>query len=377
MMNAGTVNTGTAQRNMRKEPDMVSCWCRKSFRTVRGLRIHQTRKGCRRMADGATHPNQVMQRTEVVHTTEGNAEDDDNPVNTHSVIDESTAEPPDVRRPPINWPAMSEAEKWSAMDEDICGVLSNSLKGDCTKKLQHLADTIYHYGVEKFGTKDRGSKPAGSNLSRRQLEIHNIRKEIRSLTKQWKAARLNGNLLECEGLDKLRDDHRNRLKSLRKAERAKRKRKERERKRTKFFKNPFEFAKGLFEKARSGVLNVPKEELEEHLKNTYSDPRREDPMPHIEGLVRPTEPTTPFDLSEPKLNEMDKFLKKARSASSPGHNGVPYKVYKKCDGLRKILWKLLRVVWRNDIMPVSWCQAEGVYIPKEQDSVGIGSFRPI
>ncbi len=88
-------------------------------------------------------------------------------------------------------------------------------------------------------------------------------------------------------------------------------------------------------------------------------------MPHIEGLVRPTEPTTPFDLSEPKLSEVERFLKKARSSSSPGHNGIPCKVYKKCDGLRKLLWKLLKVSWRNDIIPLSWCQAKGVYIPEE------------
>ncbi len=152
MTNSGTVNTETAQRIMRKEPDnvMVSGWCKKSFRSVRGLRIHQTRKACRRMAGGATNPNQVMQRTEVVHTVECNAEDDIYPFNTHGVIDESTAEHPDVRRPPIDWPAMSEAEKWSAMDEDICWVLSNSLKGDSTKKLQHLADTIYHNAVENW-----------------------------------------------------------------------------------------------------------------------------------------------------------------------------------------------------------------------------------
>ena len=66
-----------------------------------------------------------------------------------------------------------------AMDEDICRVLSNSLKGDVTKKLQCLADTIYQYGVERSGTKEKGSKPAdGRGLNRRQLEIHNIRKEI-------------------------------------------------------------------------------------------------------------------------------------------------------------------------------------------------------
>ena len=51
-----------------------------------------------------------MQRSGVVNT-QCNVEDDNNPVDTHSVIEESTAEPPDAKRPPIDWPAMSEATK--------------------------------------------------------------------------------------------------------------------------------------------------------------------------------------------------------------------------------------------------------------------------
>ena len=50
------------------------------------------------MAGGATHPNEAMQHSGVVNT-KGNAEDDNNTVGTHSVIDESTAEPPDGKAP--------------------------------------------------------------------------------------------------------------------------------------------------------------------------------------------------------------------------------------------------------------------------------------
>ena len=46
-------------------------------------------------------------------------------------------------------------------------------------------------------------------------------------------------------------------------------------------------------------------------------------------LIHPTEPTAPFDLSEPKLCSLQKFLKKTRSSSSPGTMGYPIK-YTKC-----------------------------------------------
>jgi hypothetical protein len=86
-----------------------------------------------------------------------------------------------------------------------------------------------------------------------------------------------------------------------------------------------------------------------------------------------------FNVSEPKFSEVTNFVNKARAASAPGPNGIPYKVYKKCDALRKYLWRLLKVVWRKDSVPLSWSKAEGVYIPKEENSISntLGQFRPI
>ena len=100
-------------------------------------------------------------------------------------------------------------------------------------------------------------------------------------------------------------------------------------------------------------------------------------MPDIEGLVRPTRPGIEFDVAEPRFAEVERFIMKARSAAAPGPNGVPYKVYKKCEKLRKYLWRLLKVVWRKGEVPASWNKAKGVYIPKEENSSTLGQFRPI
>ncbi len=373
-MDGVTSDPGNVQRNNEKE--LVSCWCRKSFKSVRGLKIHQTRKGCRRTARSAPEPSGLMQRSGADQPP-GNVSDDSSQVYNHSAVDECTVDPPGARRPPIKWPSMSDSNTWSAMDEDLSAVLQHRLKGNVSNKLRCLANTVYSYGSEKFGTKVKECNSASSNLSRRQQEIHNLRKELRSLTKQWKAANKNGDVVEMAALDELRENHRRKLKSLRRAERLKRKRKERERKRARFFNNPFQFTKDIFDKAKSGTLKVSQDELEEHLKNTYCDSDRNSPMPHIDGLVHPTTPSVPFDISEPKISEIEQFLKKTRAGSSPGNNGIPYKVYRKCTKLRKILWKLLKVAWRTNIVPEFWCQAEGVYIPKEVNSEGIGCFRPI
>ena len=86
---------------------------------------------------------------------------------------------------------------------------------------------------------------------------------------------------------------------------------------------PLKFIKGLFDSAKSGTLNVRREDFEEHLKSTYSDSLREEKLGSMSGLINPKEPSVPFNLSEPKLSEVEKYLKKARTASSPGPSGVP------------------------------------------------------
>ena len=38
---------------------------------------------------------------------------------------------------------------------------------------------------------------------------------------------------------------------------------------------------------------------------------------------------------------------------------------------------MFKVVWRQEVVPLSWSKAEGVYIPKEENSSTLSQFRPI
>ena len=105
-----------------------------------------------------------------------------------------------------------------------------------------------------------------------------------------------------------------------------------------FLADPYKFAKGLFTENKSGKLECTKEELEKHLAETYSDPRREEDLPPCPGLKRPTHPGSPFDLGDLRKQEVDDFVKKARTKSCPGNDGISYKVYKRCGKLRKQLF---------------------------------------
>ncbi len=175
-MDGVTPDPGNVPRNNEKE--LVSCWCRKSFKSVRGLKIHQTRKGCRRTARSVPEPSGLMQRSGA-DLPPCNASDDSSQVYNHRAVDESTADPPGARRPPIKWPSMSDSSTWSDMDEDLSAVLRHRLKGKVSNRLKCLADAVYRYNSEKFGIKVKECNSASSNLSRRKKEIHNLRKELK------------------------------------------------------------------------------------------------------------------------------------------------------------------------------------------------------
>lgn len=71
------------------------------------------------------------------------------------------------------------------------------------------------------------------------------------------------------------------------------------------------------------------------------------------------------------------MVKAAHSASAPGPGGVPYIIYKRCPQLRRHLWKILKVIWRRGRIVDQWRYADGVWIPKEENSRHISQFRSI
>lgn len=73
---------------------------------------------------------------------------------------------------------------------------------------------------------------------------------------------------------------------------------------------------------------------------------------------------------------MKEVVKKAKSASAPGPKRLLYKLYKNCPRLTKVLWKLMKAVWKKQV-PAKWQQAVGMFFPEEQNSHTITQFRSI
>nr|XP_061836351.1 uncharacterized protein LOC133619387 [Nerophis lumbriciformis] len=237
-----------------------------------------------------------------------------------------------------------------------------------------MSTIIVSYGSERFGRMEKGNTEAiPYTMNRRATKIHQLRQELRTLRKQFKRVSEE----DKQPLEELRNILRKKLTTLRRAEWHRRRGRERARKRAVFIANPFRFAKQLLGDKRSGRLECPREEVNRFLQNTMSDPLRGQDLGPNRALISPAPPTAEFQLTEPSLKEVEEVIKAARSASSPDPSGVPYLVYKRCPGLLKHLWKTLKVIWRRGRVANQWRCAEGVWIPKEEDSKNINQFRTI
>ena len=126
--------------------------------------------------------------------------------------------------------------------------------------------------MEKFGTVEVG-KEKQKGKGRREREIKELRQRVHQVRKQW---RKSDDPDEKFGLSHLGDHLRSRLALLKKAERRRKMRKAKRRKRGAFYENPHKFTKKLFEKNKSGVLEVPQDELKDHLKRTYTAKSQEE-----------------------------------------------------------------------------------------------------
>ena len=316
-----------------------------------------------------------QQRTALADQTSENQGQDLNhsAKDIHAVgSDEDFAQSLDAKRPKLNLPRASETDEWEKLDDKIVERLEALIgKATLDQKLATYGDIVYTTCREAHGVKTPKEKTPPKK-SRRQKEMDKIRIQKKNLKKQMKNALPN----EKHGLEKLWKDLKAKHSALGKAESARKRKSKRKKTQENFFREPFQFARSLFEQPKSGTLKVEKEILEQHLRKTYSDPQSKAPL-DIQGLASPDKAEKLFNKNPPTLGEVKKVVQKARAKSSPGPNGVPYLLYKKCPKVLEWLHTLLRSAWRHQRISSQWMRADGVYIPKEQNSSDISQFRPI
>ena len=369
-----------------KERQVCVCGWQK-VTNLKGLRIHQGRKRCLvERTQGPRIDNYFLrstssqsgevQRQEVTHSSQ-DISTPDVEVGPSTEADREASQPKREKisgqKPRVKWPGAAESRKWEDINSDLVRVLGK-LKGSAESKLEKMGDLIYDYGKERFGVFEKRKKVEGEVVrSRRQQEIDRLIQERRQLKRQWRKA----TEVEKEGIDCLQADVKERLAVLRRAENIRKNRKKKERARIAFYKDPFRFVKSLFSKEKNGSLMEPKQKLEEYLEEVHKDRERFREMTLPSDIPPIGELDSQCDDSPPRWKEVEEVVRRAKASSAPGPNGVPYRLYKSAPDVLRFLWKLMKVVWKKQVIPKAWRRAGGIFIPKERDSLEISQFRPI
>ncbi len=208
----------------------------------------------------------------------GEMEEDPDPDTPHNAQNLQAPQATSKSRPSehhrILWPAANKESEWQQFHKDVDAALEVTAKGDVDQRLRTISMFIISIASDRFGIKkQRATKNTTATPipDRRELKISQLRQELRALRSQYRKASDD----EKAGLAELRCVVRERLITLRRAEWHRKRGKERARKRSAFIANPFGFTKKLLGEKRSGQLSCSEEDINRHIKNTYSDGMRE------------------------------------------------------------------------------------------------------
>ena len=104
--------------------------------------------------------------------------------------------------------------------------------------------------------------------------------------------------------------------------------------------------------------------MDAHKATSANDLNYKIPLTDIEGL--PSDPLVKIKFSDSsfQFSDFECVLNSRRNGSSPGINGVPYKVYKRCPQTSSLLFKIFTSCLTQNVVPYYWRCANEVYIAK-------------
>ena len=94
-------------------------------------------------------------------------------------------------------------------------------------------------------------------------------------------------------------------------------------------------------------------------------------------MVRPEIPKIVFDLKEPTLRDLEYVIRRKRNGATPGINGLPYLIYKKCPSTLRVLRHIFSRIWKSGEVPSEWGIAFVILLPKSDNLSNLDEFRPI
>ena len=274
------------------------------------------------------------------------------------------------RKAEVKWPK-GNSNEWSKFNEDVTEILK-VIHAPHEKKAEIEPRIIYNIGKERFGVKEVKQKTQPSGPSKRQKKCINLRKEIKKLTRAYK----NAPDEEKEAIAQLSKEKLKKLRLMKRTESIKKKRKKTSKNCSEFLSQPFDFARKIIAPKPRGEMKSSKEEVECHLHKAHSEEKREE-RECADDLHEYSDPQVKFKDNLPVYGDFNKRLRRTRSGSAPGPNGLPYLVYKRCPGIARQLFSYMKGMWKEKAISKAWRKAEGIFIPKEDGATSVEKFRTI
>ena len=146
-----------------------------------------------------------------------------------------------------------------------------------------------------------------------------------------------------------------------------------------FKSNPYNAGKTLLDLKSYVNLKVKQGDLDQHKSSSLTDIYYDVPLAIFEDLPDKPPLQKSFLTNCFSFKQFFQILSTRRNASSPGLNGIPYKVYKICPKINKFLFKIFLSCMNKGIIPLQWQSAKEIYTPKVKPptAYNISDFRPI
>ncbi|CAG9562382.1 unnamed protein product [Danaus chrysippus] len=260
---------------------------------------------------------------------------------------------------------------WKVHDDNLAVLLEHpGSKQELNSQVETFQNTVYDYFNEQYPPRNHYARKNKENSFKIKM-----RKKKRELIKNLRIAKALGDnhlshqlaralrsiLKLIQGISAQTAEYRGNF------DRAKQE--------VDFDKNPFEYSKTIFKKER-GQLLLTNDQIYDHFKSTYevpksvrlyTDPNEQKPeIPHID-----------FHGIPPTLDEISSHIKRKSSKSTPGPDGIPYIVFKKCPSVRKHLLNIYGKIWSRKQIPECFGKAIFVLIPKKDPVTDPKDTRPI
>lgn len=271
-------------------------------------------------------------------------------------------------------PPANATRTWMQADETI----DLSLKQACPafnklspdNMLSTLTDAIrFFFPEQKLSNQERKQEGA-------QHKLRHLRQRKRKLRREWRNRRNEPPQATATLRSEFHAVHR-RIKRLSAHMQSADAERDRWKQNRAFRADPFQYGKKFFDQKSAEKPSFSAEDALRYFSQTYADEDRASGYDSFPDVTDVPEPSVCFPQTVPPFSLFANCLRKTRNSSSPGPNGIPYIVWKKCPSLQHRLYTVCCKVWKSTNIPSCWRRAVIVLMHKAGDSSNPSNFRPI